>query len=331
MNKDLILFWDRFDEESLLYLKSCGHFRVKKNPDSFSPEDLAEAVAIVIRSGTRVNSQFLEAMPCLRLVISTTSGFDHLDLEELQRRQIVSYYCPHANVASASELCFQLLLTHQKNFILGQKMLASGNWQREKILGTELEGKTLGIIGLGRIGSRVAKLARAFAMECIAFDPYLDPEEHQNVAELLGLEEVLRRSDFISLHVPLTRDTERMFRRNQFESMQEHAILINCSRGNVVSESELITALDEGKLAGAILDVFAKEPLDPESEVARHPKILCSPHLGGATIESQKKAAQRCIQILEDYLLKGLIPDEGKLPPTEPWYNEAFRTSRAEA
>lgn len=324
MSKIPVLIFDRFDQEEYLNLKTNENFKLKKGKDSFSKEDLAEAKAIIIRSTTKITKDFLEKMPMLSLVVTTTSGFDHLDLEALKEKNILSYFTPEANIASASELCFSLIKNLSKNFLAGQKMLRSGAWKREQILGSELEGKTLGIVGFGRIGSRVNQLAKAYGMKTIAFDPYLNPDDFKEQTELLGLEELLRISDIISLHVPYSKFTKRMFRRNQFESMQEHALLINCSRGNVISEEELLTALDEGKFAGAALDVFEREPLDPEGRIANHPKILCSPHLGGATKESQKKAAIRAVELLTEVLLKEKTPSNGKLPPEAPWFQDIF-------
>ncbi|MEC9282186.1 MAG: NAD(P)-dependent oxidoreductase [Bdellovibrionota bacterium] len=317
-----VLILDRFDQTEYLALRSQASYQVKLGKDNLEAEDYKNADALIIRSTTKINDSLLEGCPNLKLVISTTSGFDHIDLEACEKKSVKAYFTPRANIAAASELCFSLISNLSKNFLAGQKLIRSGSWKRELILGNELEGKKLGIVGFGRIGSRVNRIAKAYGMSTMAYDPYLDPENYKNEVELLGFEEVLRSSDIITVHVPMTRYTKRMFRKNQFESMQEHALLINCSRGNVISEEEMLSALDEGKFKAAALDVFEREPVDPESRIANHPQILCSPHIGGATFESQAKAAKCAREILDAFFKGKEVPEDGTLPPKAPWFSE---------
>ena len=321
-SKIKILILDRFDQTEYLSLRSQNCYEIKMGKEKMTPEDYKSAQAIVIRSTTKITASFLEQCANLKLIISTTSGFDHIDLEACANKGIKAYFTPSANMAAASELCFSLISNLSKNFLASQKLIRSGSWKRELILGNELEGKKLGIVGFGRIGSRVNRIAKAFGMSTMAYDPYLDPENHKEEVELLGFEEILRSSDIITIHVPMTRYTKRMFRKNQFESMQEHALLINCSRGNVVSEEEMLTALDENKFKAAALDVFEREPVDPESRIANHPRILCSPHIGGATFESQAKAAKCARKILDAFFLDNTLPQDGALPPKAAWFSE---------
>ena len=319
---------DRFHQESFLNLKADSRIDLKKASKPIREEELNEAEALIIRSGTKINESLIAKAPNLKFIVSCTSGFDHIDLEACKQKNITCCFTPDANVYAASELSFNLILASIKKFQKAQELIESGVWKREHVVGTELYNKSLGIVGLGRIGSRVAKIAEGFGMKVSAFDPYVKPEENpMPFVQLIGLEELLRTSDIISIHVPFTKFTRRMFKKNQFESMNEHAILVNCSRGDVVSEAELLTALENGKFAGACLDVFEREPLITESPLLHNPKIICSPHIGGSTEESFFRGSEMAKSYLLGFFFESKMPKD-TLPPNAAWYEDSFSPAK---
>lgn len=316
-----ILVCDRFHPEVYLQLKTEPDCQVEKAFKPFNKEQLANCQALIIRSTTTINKELLDKCPQLKFVVSCTSGFNHIDIEECQRRDICVSYTPEANLYSASELAFTLALNAMKKFLASQKHIKAGSWKRDQLLGTEAFGKSFGIVGFGRIGSQVAKIAKGFGMNVLAYDPYIQPETLDQDVEFMGFEELLRRSDIISVHVPYTKRTKRMFRKNQFDSMQAHAVLVNCSRGNVISEEEMLLALEEGKFAGAALDVFEKEPLPPENALVRSDKVICTPHIGGCTEEGFMRGSQMAKDQLLDFFRNNKLPMQ-KLPPDAAWYED---------
>jgi D-3-phosphoglycerate dehydrogenase len=318
-----ILVCDRFHPEVYLQLKTEKDCQVTKAIKPLKADQLENCDAMIIRSTTPITKELLDKCPQLKFIVSCTSGFNHIDIEECNKRNVCVSYTPNANLYSASELAFTLILNSMKKFLKAQKHIRSGQWKRDQLLGSEAFGKSLGIVGYGRIGSQVAKIAKGFGMKVLAYDPFVQPENLDQDIEFMGFEELLRRSDVISVHVPYTKRTKRMFRKNQFDSMQAHAILVNCSRGNVVSEEEMLLALEEGKFAGAALDVFEKEPLAPENALIRSDKVLCTPHIGGCTEEGFIRGSQMAKDQLLDFFRENKVPDE-KLPPDAAWYEDCL-------
>lgn len=314
-----ILICDRFHQESFLNLKTDKNFEVKRASKPIQKEELEWVDAMIIRSGTKIDEKLLKSTPNLKLVISCTSGFNHIDIATAQKHNVVCCYTPEANLYAASEMAFTLILNSIKKFQKSQDMIKTGIWKRDQLLGTELHNKTLGLVGLGRIGTQVAKIALGFGMKVIAFDPFKKPEDVSIDVELSGYEELLRTSDIISIHVPYTKMTKRMFKKNQFDSMQSHSILVNCSRGNVVSEEEMLLALEAGKFRGAALDVFEREPLPTDSALIESDKVLCSPHIGGCTEESFYRGSEEAKSILNEFFLENKKP-QNSLPPDAAWY-----------
>lgn len=314
-----ILVCDRFHQESFLSLKADPRFEIKRASKPIDKKDLEWANALIIRSTTSIDDRLLSSSKNLKIVISCTSGFNHIDIKKAKEYGVLAAFTPDANLYSASELAFTLILNSIKKFQKAQDLIKSGVWKRDQVMGTELYDKTLGIVGLGRIGSRVAQIANGFGMNVIAFDPFVKPEDIKIDAQLVGYEELLRTSDVISIHVPYTKMTKRMFKKNQFESMQSHAVLVNCSRGNVVSEEEMLLALEAGKFRGAAMDVFEREPLPVDSALIASDKVLCSPHIGGCTEESFYRGSEMARKSLINFFMKDQLP-ENTLPPSATWY-----------
>ena len=318
-----VLICGRYCSEAEAHLRSDPRLEVQITKDDPDLRWLAWAEVLLIRSRTKVTGELLSRAPQLTHVITATSGFDHIDLANCKARGVQAYFCPDANAQSAAELTWGLILSLVRKISTSQAAIRSGVWNREPLIGEELFGKTLGIVGLGRIGRRVAGFGRAFGMRVIAFDPYVTNQVFDDLGvKRLAYTEVLRDAHILSFHVPSTRQTLRMVNRSTIAEMTSDTLLINASRGDVVCEDELADALRERRLAGAALDVFTREPLDPESQLARLKNVLLTPHIGALTHDAFRNSSHAAAAKVFD-LLEGRIPKD-LLPPQEPWVLEPF-------
>jgi len=259
-------------------------------PAYASEADLVPAAgdidAILARTG-EISRAVVRASPRLKIVSRHGAGVDNVDVEACTRLGVVVTTTGDANSAAVSEHAFACLLGVARKVALADAGVRSGRWVRNEILGFELQGKVLGIVGLGRIGSRMARHAKGFDMEVIAFDPYADPEVAQKLdVTLMDFQTLLLRSDFVSLHVPLTAETRNMIGKAELELMKPSAILVNNARGGLIEEEALYEALAGGGIAGAALDVFAQEALSADHPLTRLDNLLCSPHVAGQTEEA---------------------------------------------
>jgi len=256
---------------------------------------LEDADALIVRSETRVDDELLAAGPRLAVVGRAGVGVDAIDLSAATRRGIVVLNTPGGNTLAATEQTFALMLNLVRHTTTAHQRLQRGEWGRRDLVGTELAGKTLGVIGIGRVGSNVATRARAFGMSVLAYDPYVSQARAEALgAKLVDLETLLRNADVVTLHAPRTAQTQDMFGPHELAMMKEGARLINCARGGLVVEEALLEALDSGHLAGAAIDVVREEP-PPAGGTARklhaHPKVVATPHLGGSTHEALARIA----------------------------------------
>jgi D-3-phosphoglycerate dehydrogenase / 2-oxoglutarate reductase len=301
---NLVLVTDRFSPLALAKLKTQRNLETVLSSDPANDE-WSRATALITRTKTIVDKILLDRAPNLKVIVTATSGFDHLDVDEALKRGIRVYFTPEGNVHSATEMTWALVLACARKLPQAFKMIDRGEWNREHLRGHELFGKTYGVIGLGRIGSRVAQIAKSFGMDVIAFDPYISDERFTELGiERIGMKELLRSVDFVSLHVPLTKETNHFINWKTLELMSDDAWLINTSRGPVVSEQELVKALEEKLIAGVGLDVFEQEPLSVKSSLRRRENVVLLPHCGGNTHEAFERssltAAQRVIEALSD-------------------------------
>lgn len=252
---------------------------------------LADADALIVRSATQVDDALLEAAPKLRVVGRAGIGVDNIDLKSATRRGVMVVNAPQANIVSAAEHTMALLLAQARNINRGDASLREGRWDRSKLQGVELYGKTLGVVGLGRIGSLVAKRAAAFGMQLVAYDPYISAESARRLGvEVVPLDELLARCDFVTIHLPKTPETTGLFGADAFARMKPGVRIVNASRGGIIDEAALVDAVRSGAVGGAGLDVFDQEPLGPDSPLLGEPRIVLSPHLGASTTEAQDKA-----------------------------------------
>ncbi|MBL7542512.1 MAG: phosphoglycerate dehydrogenase [Bdellovibrionaceae bacterium] len=319
--KKKILICDRFSLESLHLLEREDNFEfIKIDPDQLLDSDqLAAAEALLIRSRVSVTAELLKKAKKLQVIITATSGFDHIDLDSTAKWGITVMNTPSANRESAAQLTLTLMLALNQRLLEAHRLTKAGLWRQEHILGTELDGKTWGIVGLGRIGSRVAELARAFRMNVISYDPYLDDEGFERYqAKRVSYEELLKLADVISFHVPKTKETHKMLNASHFEYINREVFLVNTSRGTVIDEESLVKALENRWLRGVALDVYEKEPLPRSSKLLNFPEVILTPHIGAYTEDAFFRASEDAILKLIRFFRDGTTSDT--LPPKADWY-----------
>ncbi len=322
--KKKILVTDRFAQDSYLFLQQQAHLEISRadNPQHLPLEQLVNAHALLIRSRTRIDEELLKKARQLQVIITCTSGFDHIDLDATQKWGVTVMHTPSANIESASQLTWGLVLSCVNNISQGHKMVKAGDWNREQITGIELSGRNYGIVGLGRIGSRVAEIAQAFGMNVVAYDPYQEDAAFERLKiPRLSYEEVLKTADVLSFHVPKTLETDQMLNRSHFEYLHRGIVLINTSRGSVINENDLCEALGKGWLRAVGLDVFEKEPLPRSSNLLTYPQVTLTPHIGANTEDAFYKASQVAANKLMRFFMDGGTSDT--LPPRVPWYGAA--------
>ena len=278
------------------------------------PEELANADALIVRSAVQADAALLEHAPKLRVIGRAGVGVDNIDTAAATHRGIVVMNTPGANAVAVAELTLGLMISMARSIPRASGSMHSGVWDKKSLQGSELRGKTLGIVGLGRIGLEVALRAAAFGMDLIAYDPFIAPiiaREH-NVT-LTSLDQVFNSADYLTLHVGLTTQTEGMINATSIAIMKPGIRIINCARGELIVDSALADALKSGKVAGAALDVFTTEPLK-ESVYHGLPNVLLSPHIAGATDEAQEAIGIQLAKQIRDYLKLGVVQNAVNLP-----------------
>ncbi|HZP26205.1 MAG TPA: phosphoglycerate dehydrogenase [Dehalococcoidia bacterium] len=288
-----ILICDPIAEDGINLLRQFGaEVDVRTG---LSPQELIAAVAdydaLVVRSETKVTADVIAAASQLQVIGRAGIGVDNIDVKAASERGVVVVNAPTGNVSSAAEHTIALMLALARYIPQADETLRSGKWERGKFLGVEVRGRTMGIVGLGQVGSEVARRARGLEMRVLAYDPFV-PEERARVlgVEVVGFDELLRQSDFITLHVTLTDATRKLIGEKEFKKMKPGARIINVSRGGVIDEKALLKALDEGRIAGAALDVFETEPVT-DHPLFHSDKVVVTPHLGASTAEAQERVA----------------------------------------
>lgn len=299
MSKHRILIADQLDPTGLEMLRKDGadvHQLAKEERERL-PEILADFDALVVRSATKVTADLLRAGKRLKVVGRAGIGVDNVDVAAATELGILVVNAPTANLTSATEHTFALLLALARRIPLADASTKAGGWDR-KITGVELQGKTLGVVGFGRIGQKVADRARGFEMQIAAYDPFLDPAAARKMqVELLSLDELLARADVVTLHTPFTPETRNLINRERLALMKPGALLVNCARGGILDEEALLEALESGHLGGAALDVFAEEP-PTDLRLVRHPKVVATPHLGAQTHEAQERISRETAEMV---------------------------------
>ncbi|PLY02345.1 MAG: phosphoglycerate dehydrogenase [Desulfuromonas sp.] len=277
--------------------------------------------AIITRSGTQVDNALLEHAHNLKIIARAGVGIDNVDVEAASSRGIIVVNAPFGNVNSAAEHTMAILLSLCRNVPVANASLKGGDWKRAPFTGRELKGKTVGIIGLGKVGGRVARRCRAFEAEVITYDPYISEKRAEDFGvKLVSLEDVVRFSDIITVHTPLNDETRNMITADHFSGMQDGVIIVNCARGGIINEQAMLDALNSGKCAGSAFDVWSEEP--PKSEVLKaligHPNMLVTPHLGANTFEAQKNVAVDVSNEIVNYVDGRPIANAVNIPRFDP-------------
>jgi len=312
-----ILVSDNVSEKGLEILKKAeGIFLDVKT--GLSPDELKSCIkdydALVVRSSTKVTAEVIEAADRLRVIGRAGIGVDNVDVPAATRKGVVVMNTPQGNAVAAAEHTISMMCAVARNIPQATATLKSGKWDRSRFMGVELSGKTLGLVGVGNIGSIVAQKAQGLMMKVIAYDPYVTEEMAKaKGVVLVSFDELLARSHFISVHTPLTDETRNLIDMKAFEKMRRGVMIINCARGGIINEKALYEALKSGKVAGAALDCFEKEPAigNPLFEFDR---VICTPHLGASTDEAQENVAIAIAEQLVDYLTKGVLHNTVNVP-----------------
>jgi len=298
-----ILISDPIAPEGVEVLKAAG-FDVVEKPD-IGHEDLVKEIgeydAIIVRSRTKVRSDVLANAQKLKVIGRAGIGLDNIDLDVAREKGIKVLNTPGATSVSVAELALGLMFALARHIPQASASTTSGRWEKKKFKGNELFGKTLGIIGVGRIGTEVAKRAKALGMKVLGYDPYVQSSEY---AEMVDLDRLLSEADIITLHLPKTDETAHMIGKAEFEKMKDGVWLVNCARGGIVDEDALYEALKSGKVDRAAIDVFEKEP--PEgTRLFEFERVIATPHIGAQAAEGQKRAGIEIAEKVRD-ALKGL-------------------------
>jgi len=301
-----VLISDSLSKEAVDILQKEKEFKVDVNT-KLTPEELKNIIkdydALLVRSATKVTADIINAADKLKIVGRAGVGLDNVDVEAASKKGIIVVNTPGGNTISTAEHTFSMMMALSRTIPQADLSMKKGEWERKKFMGVELYGKTLGIVGLGRIGTEVAKRAIAFGMTVVAYDPYLSTEK----AKALGIENVdlkalFARSDYITVHTPLTDETRHMISDKEFAIMKKGVRVMNCARGGIIDEESLVRAIESGKVAGAAFDVYENEP-PKGSKLIGLDKVVLTPHLGASTEEAQTNVAIEVANTVRDALL----------------------------
>jgi len=318
MSNVRVLVSDKLAEAGLDVLREASGVELEFRP-GMSEDELCEVIGdydgLIIRSGTQVTSRVVDAAEKLRVIGRAGMGVDNVDIPAASRRGIVVMNTPTGNSVTTAEHALALLAALARNIPQAVGSMRSGKWEKSKFQGREIAHKTLGIIGLGNIGRIVADRAQGLKMKVIGVDPVMSSERAAELGiELVGLDELLSRADFITIHAPLTPETKNMISDAAFGKMKDGALLVNAARGGIVDEEALARAITDGKIAGAALDVFGQEPVDPNNPLLQLDNVLCTPHLGASTSEAQERVAVEIAEQAIDYLENGTVKNAVNVP-----------------
>jgi len=317
MTNAKVLVSDKLSDSGLAFLKGCGvAFDYKPG---LKEDELAAAIGeyegLVIRSGSKVTAKVLAKATKLKVVGRAGIGVDNVDVPEASKRGIIVMNTPTGNSVTTAEHAITLLMSLARKIPQATASMKTGAWEKTKFQGKEIAGKTLGIIGLGTIGRIVADRAQGLKMNVIAFDPVLTAEKAAALGvELVSVDQLLERADCITIHSPLTPDTKNMLGEAAFNKVKKGLLLVNAARGGIVDEIALAKAIKDGKVAGAALDVFEKEPVDPENPLLKLDEVIVTPHLGASTDEAQDRVALEICEQVVEYLKDGTIRNAINVP-----------------
>ncbi len=324
-----ILVTDSLAPEGMAVFERAGGFEVDVCL-GLKPKELKKICADydgwVIRSGTKITAELIEAAKNLKVIGRAGVGFENIDADAATKKGIVVMNTPGGNNVTTGEHTIALMMAMARHIPQAVASLKSGQWERNKFIGVELCNKTIGVIGLGNVGRIVAERAAALKMKVVGFDPFIPPENIARMGvEPAGLEEIFAKADFITVHVPLTPETQGMINRDAFAKMKTGVRIINCARGGIVDEQDLAQAIKEGKVAGAALDVYVDEPPLTDHPLLKMDQVITTPHLGASTDEAQLNVAIAVAEQMVDFLAKGVVRYAVNVPSVSPELLEILR------
>lgn len=315
-----VLVCDPISPKGIARLQQCKELNVqvleKRLPEAELIALIGDVDAMVVRSETKVTRKVIENAPNLKVVGRAGVGVDNVDVEAATQRGIVVMNTPSGNTISTAELTFSMLMASARKIPQAHMSMKQGEWNRKAFSGVELYNKTLAILGMGRIGTEVARRAIAFGMRVLAYDPYLSHSRAKALqVELFDhLDEIYPQADFITVHMPMTDETKGMLNKAAFSKMKKGVRILNCARGGIVNEADLVEAIKSGQVAGAALDVYETEPLPVDDPLRALPQVIMTPHLGASTDEAQENVGIEVAEAIEDYLLNGAVRNAVNLP-----------------
>lgn len=310
-----VLVSDPISDQGIQRLYDAADVEVVKQT-GLSEEELVAIIgefdALLVRSQTKVTEKIMNAGSRLKVIGRAGVGVDNIDLEAATKRGIVVINAPDGNTIATCEHTFAMIMAVARSIPQAYKKTISGEWDRKSFVGVELRNKTLGIIGMGRIGTEVAKRAKVFGMEVIGYDPFLTDERAEKIGvKLKTVNEIAAEADFITVHTPLTKETHHIISTEQFALMKQGVRIVNCARGGIIDEAALLDAIDKGIVAGAAFDVFEDEPPQADHPLLNNPKVIVTPHLGASTVEAQENVAidvsEEVLHILRDEPFKNAV------------------------
>src|SRR2546430_2583015 len=314
-----VMICDPISPKGIALLQQQPEFKVtlreKRLPEAELLPLMGEVAAMVVRSETKVTRKVIDAAPKLRVIGRAGVGVDNVDVEAATQHGIVVMISSGVNATSTAELTFSMLMALARKIPQAHGSMKAGEWNRKEFQGVELYNKTLGILGMGRIGSEVARRAIAFGMRVLAYDPYLSLSRAKALqVELVELDEIYARADFITIHMPMSDETRGMINATAFAKMKKGVRVLNCARGGIIHEQDLYDAIKSGQVAGAALDVYELEPPPKDFPLRELPQVIMTPHLGASTEEAQENVGIEVAEAITDYLVHGAVRNAVNLP-----------------
>jgi D-3-phosphoglycerate dehydrogenase len=317
-----VLVSDSLAAQGLEVLQAAGGLEVINSP-GLAPEELLAVIpdveGLVIRSATKVTAEVIAAAEKLKVIGRAGIGVDNVDVEAATERGIAVLNTPEGNNITTAEHAIALMVSLARHIPQATASMKAGLWEKKKFQGMELYNRTIGVVGLGNIGRIVARRGQALGMKVLAYDPFISAEAAAKFdVELVGFDEMLARSDVVTVHVPRTKETTGLLNRAAFEKMRDGVLVINAARGGIVDEEALLEALESGKVAGAGIDVYLKEPPPKDHPLVNHPRVVCTPHLGASTEQAQVNVSVAVAEQVRDYLLEGVVRNAINMPSVSP-------------
>jgi D-3-phosphoglycerate dehydrogenase len=316
-----VLVADKLETPGLDLLRQAGFdldVRTELKGDDLR-DALRAADGVIVRSKPQLTADLLDDPGKLRVIVRAGVGVDNIDVEAATRRGILVMNTPGGNTVSTAEQTVTLMMALSRHTPAADASIHAGKWERGKFVGSQLAGKTLGVVGLGRIGREVARRALGLDMKVIGYDPFMAPAgaAQMGVETVAGLDQMLPRCDYLTVHTPLTEETRDLIDAARLAQMPRGARVINCARGGIINEEALAAALSSGHLAGAALDVFVQEPPPPDHPLLKLSNVVLTPHLGASTVEAQMSVAKEAAQLLIDYLSRGVVGFAVNMPAVD--------------